>query len=174
MSFFGMPKIRRLSIVGAVWLAGSAVASAQQAWSIVESKSQADDSDQLSAALVVGDAALILRCRDHTMEAAFSTKSTYLGDQSVNVRYRINSENPIKEVWRSSMDGRAAFAPNPVEFIRSLPDNGRVFIRAIAADGKNKDANFKLSGVSEVRDKLGRACNVPDELTGTTNPPKAR
>ena len=62
--------------------------------------------------MAVADAALILRCRDQTTEVAFSTKNTYLGDQSVTVRYRINSENPIKKVWRSSMDGHAAFAPN--------------------------------------------------------------
>jgi hypothetical protein len=177
MSVFGMPKIRPLSIVGAAWLAGSVAASAQQAWSIVESKSAPDDSDQLSGALVVGDAALILPCRDHTMEAAFSTKGTYLGESSVTVRYRINSESPVKEIWRSSMDGRAAFAPNPSEFIRSLPDNGRVFIRAITADSKNKDANFKLSGVSEVREKLRRACNssnVLDDATGTAYRPQTR
>ena len=95
-------------------------------------------------------------------------------DQFVTVRCRINSENSIKEVWRSSMNGHAAFAPNPADFIRSLPEIGRIFIRAIAADGQNKDANFKLSDVSNVRDKTGRACNwahVPDELTGTTSTP---
>jgi hypothetical protein len=177
MNFFGMHNIRVLSIVSAVWLVASAAASAQQAWSIVENKSPKNDSDQLSAAMVVGDTALILRCREQTTEAAFSTKNTYLGESSVTVRYRINSESPVKEVWRPSMDGRAAFAPNPMDFIRSLPDNGRVFVRAIAADGQNKDANFKLSGVSEVKDKIGHACNwsgTPDEPTGALNQPQAR
>lgn len=172
-----MHNIQALLIVGAIALADSAAASAQQAWSIVENKSPTNDGEQLSAAMVVGDAALILRCRGQTTEVAFSTKNTYLGDQSVTVRYRINSENPIKEVWRSSMDGHAAFAPNPLDFIHSLPENGRVFIRAIAADGQNKDANFKLSDVSNVRNKIGRACNwapVPDESTGTTSTPQRR
>jgi hypothetical protein len=162
--------MRALSIAGVICLAGLAAASAQQAWSIVEAKSPKDQSGQLSAVMVVEDTALILRCRNRTTEAAFSTKNTYLGDQSVTVRYRINSENPIKEIWRPSMDGRAAFAPNPIDFIRTLPDNGRVFIRTIAADGQNKDANFRLSGVSEVKDKIGHACNwanVPDESTAT-------
>jgi hypothetical protein len=176
MKFFGMHNIRVLSIVRAVWLVASAAASAQQGWSIVENKAPTN-SDQLSAAMVVGDVALILRCRDQTTEVAFSTKNTFLGDGDVTVHYRINPEDPIKEVWRPSMDGRAAFAPRPTDFIRSLPDSGRVFIRAIAADGKNKDVNVKLSGVSEVRDKIGRACNwssEPDESTGTTSPSRAR
>jgi len=153
-----MKNTHTLLIAGAVCGMASVVA-AEQAWSVVENKSLTNGSEQLSAALVVGDAALILRCSGETTEAAFSTKNTILGDQSVVVRYRINSDNPIKEIWRSSMDGRAAFAPNPRDFILSLPDNGRVFVRAIAADGRNKDANFRLSGVSEVREKLGRACN---------------
>jgi hypothetical protein len=168
-----MHNVRALLIASAVCLVASAAASAQQGWSIAETKSPKNDGDQLSAAMIVGDAALILRCRNQTTEAAFSTVETYLGDQSVTVRYRINSENPVKEVWRSSMDGRAAFAPNPMDFIRALPDSGRVFIRAAAADGQNKDANFKLSGVSEVRDKIGHACNWPalsDESTGTVQP----
>jgi hypothetical protein len=45
-----------------------------------------------------------------------------------------------------------------MDFIRALPDSGRVFIRAIAADGTNKDANFVFSGLSDIREKLGRAC----------------
>jgi hypothetical protein len=171
-----MRNIQALSIAGTVCLVAS-TAAAQQPWSIVENKSPTNDGNQLSAALVVADTALILRCREQTTEAAFSTKDTDLGDGAVTVRYRINSENPIKEVWRSSMDGRAAFAPNPMDFIRALPDGGRVFIRAIAADGQHKDANFKLAGVSEVRDKIGRACNWsngPGESTGTAGPRQAR
>jgi hypothetical protein len=167
-----MDKAPARSIVGAVCLMASATASAQPTWSIVESKSPADN-PQFSAGMVVGDAALILRCREHNTEAAFSTKSINLGDKPVTVRFRINSENPIKEEWRPSMDGRAAFAPNPVDFIRTLPDSGRVFIRALDAAGKNKDANFVLSGVSEIRNKIGRACgwpSLPDEATGEINP----
>jgi hypothetical protein len=171
-----MHTIQKLPIVCAVCLVAS-TATAQERWSIVENKSPTNNGRQLSAAMVVADAALILRCRDQTTEAAFSTKDTDLGDGSVTVRYRINADDPIKEVWRSSTDGRAAFAPNPVNFMRALPDSGRVFIRAIAADGQNKDVNFKLSGVSEVRDRIGHACNwssEPEESTGTTGPPQAR
>jgi hypothetical protein len=88
-----MHNIQVLLIVGAIGLVVSTTASSQQAWSIVENKSPTNDSEQLGAAMVVGDAALILRCREQTTEVAFSTKNTYLGDQSVTVRYRINSEN---------------------------------------------------------------------------------
>ena len=122
-----------LSILSTVWLIVSTAVSAQPAWSIVEDKSPTDNSPQISAGLVVGEAALILRCREQKTEAAFSTKDTYLGDQPVTIRFRINSEDPIKEIWRPSVNGRAAFAPKPEDFIRALPDNGRVFIRALTA-----------------------------------------
>jgi hypothetical protein len=140
-------------------------------WSIVEGTSPVGNSPQFSAGLVVGDAALILRCREERTEAAFSTRDTYLGEETVTVRYRIDLQAPVKEVWRSSMNGRAAFAPKPEDFIRALPDSGRVFIRTIAADGNNKDANFQLAEVSEIREKIARACNWPnvtdEPTTGT-------
>ena len=117
-------------------------ALAATGWSALESKSPDDGSSQIGGALVVGDAALILRCREQRTEAAFSTKDTYLGDDAVVVRVRINSNEPKKEVWCSSANSFAVFAPSPEEFIRALPDNGRVFIRAIKPDGGNKDSYF--------------------------------
>jgi hypothetical protein len=151
----------QLAILNALLLAApaSASAAANSNWSIVEDSSAAENSPQFSAGLVVGDAALILRCREEKTEAAFSTRDTYLGRENVTVRYRLDRQEPIKEIWRASVNGRAAFAPKPEDFIRALPDDGRVFIRAIAADGNNKDANFQLAGVSEIKDKIARACN---------------
>ena len=64
--------------------AAPANASPKSGWSIVEDRSPTDDSPQYSAGMVVGDAALILRCREQKTEAAFSTKDTYLGDVSVS------------------------------------------------------------------------------------------
>ena len=164
-----------LSILATACLLSSAAGAAPLTWSIVEDKSPLDDSPQISAGLVVGDAALILRCREQKTEAAYSTKDTYLGDKPVIVRFRIDSQDPIKEVWRPSMNGLAAFAPKPEEFIRALPDSGRVFIRALTAVGENKDTNFVLSGISQIRERIGRACNwsdTSDDTTGSTNPPQ--
>jgi hypothetical protein len=77
-------------------------------WQIEEGKSPTDGSPLIVAANLVGDTVLILRCQDQHTEAAFSTKYSYLGSRSV---------------------GRAAFASNPVEFIRMLPDDANLFIR---------------------------------------------
>jgi hypothetical protein len=58
------------------------------------------------------------------------------------------------------MNGRAAFAPDAVAFIQSLPDNGEFPIKATrSTDGKVKEGNFYLGAVSEVRNKIARACD---------------
>ena len=100
----------------------------QENWSIEESTS-ANGSPQVVAANLVGDIVLILRCKDQTTDVAFSTKYNYLGYQSVDVQLRINDQTPAKEVWKPSMDGRAAFSPDAIAFIQSLPDNGKLWIK---------------------------------------------
>jgi hypothetical protein len=172
-----MKKVMVLSIASVACFTASMAAFAQPTWSITESKSSTDDSPQVSAALIVGDAALVLRCREQKTEAAYSTQDTYLGDESVTIRFRIDAHEPLKESWKTSVNSRAAFAPKPEDFVRALPDNGRVFIRALTSSGQTKDTNFILSGVSDIREKIGRTCNWPgisDENTGSINPPKPR
>jgi hypothetical protein len=129
-------------------------------WQIEESKSPTDGSPQVVAANLIGDVVLILRCKDQTTEAAFSTQYNYLGYKSVDVQLRINDQNPTKEVWKASMNGRAAFAPDAIAFIQSLPDNGKLSIKATRnTDGKVKEGNFNLGAVSEVRSKIAKACD---------------
>jgi hypothetical protein len=118
-----------------------------------------------------------LRCQEQKTEAAYSTQGTYLGDKPLTIRFRIDFQEPVKEMWLPSMNGRAAFASNPGDFIRALPDNGRVFIKAPTAAGATKDTNFILSGVSEIKEKIARTCHwpsVPEDTTGSTNPSQKR
>ena len=132
----------------------------QANWSVDETKSPTDGSTQVVAANLVGDTVLILRCKEQTTEAAFSTQYNYLGYSSVDVQLRINEQNPMKEVWRASLNGRAAFAPDAVAFIQSLPDNGKLSIKTTrSTDGKVKEGKFDLSAVSEVRNKIAKACD---------------
>ena len=132
----------------------------QANWSIDETKSPTDGSPQVVAANLVNDTVLILRCKDQTTEAAFSTQYSYLGYKSVDVQLRINDQNPIKETWKASVNGRAAFVSDAAAFIQSLPNDGKLSIRTTRSnDGKIKEANFNLGGVSEVRNKIAKACD---------------
>ncbi len=136
--------------------------------------SPTDGSPQVVAANLLGDTVLILRCKNQTTEAAFSTKYNYLGYKTVDVELRINDQSPIKEVWKASMDGRAAFAPDAVAFIQSLPDNGKLLIRTIRSDGKVREGKFNLGAVSEVRNKIARACDwddTPNDSVGSVDHP---
>jgi hypothetical protein len=141
-------------------------------WSIEESKSPTDGSPQIVAANLVGDTALILRCKDQSTEAAFSTKYNYLDYKAVDVELHINDRSPIKEVWKASMNGRAAFAPDAVAFMQSLPDNGKVTIRTTRSDGKVKEGKFNLGAISEVRNKIAHACDwddTPNDSVGSVD-----
>jgi Type VI secretion system VasI, EvfG, VC_A0118 len=143
-------------------------------WLIDDSKSPTDGSPQVVAANFIGDSVLILRCKEQTTEAAFSTQYNYLGYKSVDVALRINDQIPIKEVWKASINGRAAFAPDAIAFIKSLPENGKLSITTTrTTDGKVKEGNFNLGAVSEVRNKIAKACDWAsgsvDEPVGTTN-----
>jgi hypothetical protein len=51
----------------------------QADWSVEETKLPTDGSSQVVAANLVGDVVLILRCKEQTTEAAFSTQYNYLG-----------------------------------------------------------------------------------------------
>jgi hypothetical protein len=54
----------------------------------------------------------------------------------------------------------AAFAPDAIAFIQSLPDNGKLSIKTTrSTDGKIKEGNFNLGSVSEVRNKIAKACD---------------
>src|SRR3984957_8845267 len=144
----------------------------QANWSIDETKSPTDGSPQVVGANLVGDTVLILRCKDQITEAAFSTKYNYLGYRSVDVQLQINDQNRIKEVWKASMNGRAAFAPDAIAFIQSLPDNGKLTIRTTRSDGKVKEGSFGLGPVSEFRSKIAHACvwdNATNEPVGSVD-----
>jgi hypothetical protein len=136
--------------------------SKQDNWQIEESKSPTLGTPQVNAANLVGDTVLILRCKDQMTEAAFSTKYSWLGSRSVDVTLRINDAKPVKAVWKASIDGRAAFAPDAVGFIRMLPDNSKLFIKTSRSDGKTKEASYDLGQVSDIRNKIAHACDWDD------------
>lgn len=132
-------------------------------WSITESKSPLDDSPQVSANLdaagersLMGGPTLVLRCKEKKTEAYFVT-TTYLGSDPTKVLVRINEGKILETSWSPSTDGRAVFAPSPIPFIRALPDNGKLFIRATGR-GSPADGEFNLGNVTEVREKISQAC----------------
>jgi Protein of unknown function (DUF2939) len=149
-------------------------------WRISEDKSPIDDSPQIRAMLSpVGkhglfeleNIALMLRCKEKKTEVVFATTGIFLGSRDeVKVLLRINDGKPIETSWSPSTSGDGAFAPSPVQFIRALPDDGKLFIRAYGYR-KNVDAEFHLGAASEIRAKIAQACRW--DAAANTAPPEA-
>lgn len=128
-------------------------------WSITESKSPLDDSPEVTASLPDDQTLLALRCKEHQTEVIFAARGTYLGSQPIKMLIRVNGGTVIKTLWEQATDGQAAFAPSAIAFIRALPQNGTLFLRATAYGGNTVDGDFHLGDVESVRAKIEAACH---------------
>jgi hypothetical protein len=130
------------------------------AWTIDESKSPTDGSPQITATLkaIDSDAKLTLRCKEKTTEAIFFRPMTSLGSvDSIKVLARIGS---IETMLHLSTSGQSASATSAEQFIQQLPNNGTIFITATGGlTGKIAGSEFKLGNVSEIREKIAKACH---------------
>jgi len=140
-------------------------------WEITTEKSAIDDSPVVSAALRTDDgkAQLMMRCRDRKTEVAVLIRGFINCGTSVRVIYRLDQDQPIDGPWNSSSSCYLAIAPSPIPFIRSLKDQGRVFVRLFDHHGTAFDASFNLGKVSEVSARLAQACEW-DTSKGTVSP----
>jgi hypothetical protein len=71
---------------------------------------------------------------------------------------RINDQNPIKEVWKASMDDRAAFAPDAITLIQSLPDNGKLSIKTTRSTDRKvvlRNSELLLMAIAPINASLG-------------------
>lgn len=138
---------------------------AEVAWKLDESKLPLDDNSRVVATLpaLKSDAALRLKCQANATEVALLKPYGYLGTDPVRVLVGFNNSQLIETRWPPGTNGMEAFAPSPVQFIRALSDDGRLFIRAFASNGNYYDAEFSLGKVSMIRDKIAQACkwNLP-------------
>jgi len=144
----------------------------EAAWSIEESKSPIDDSPQVTGILFVEGSGppamtgLTLRCKEKKTEVIFAKQFAFFGTTApLKVLMRINDGKPIESQWQPSSNGQGAFAPAAVQFIRALPDDGRLFIRATGSGGTTVDGAFTLGKVSELRNKIATACRWPEAVT---------
>jgi len=146
-------------------------------WSIEESKSPIDDSPQVTGMLyadsstdpssLMSPTVLVLRCKEKKTEAYLGKPFTLFGANTVTVKVlvRINDDKSIETQWQPSSNGLGVFALAAVEFIRALPDNGKIFIRVTTFDGSTVDGAFTLGKVSEIRDKIAADCHWPGTTT---------
>lgn len=131
-------------------------------WEYETDKSPIDDSPQVSASLKgAGNTLLVLRCKERLTEAAFVPGQYFVNGSGNNVPaiVRLNEDSPVRTTWSASTNGSAAFAPRAIDFIRSLPDGGKLFIRITGFQGRTADGLFQLADVSTARAKIEEACH---------------
>lgn len=143
-------------------------------WTFRESKSPVDDSDQLVAMLQgeTGEALLILRCWEHNSEAVFIPPELVISGTGnrYDLLIRINSDSPASVAGIGSTNGRAIFVPNARDFMKLLPDQGKLFIRATGFQGRSSDGMFLLNDVTTARSRIAETCRW---TTSKSNPIKS-
>jgi hypothetical protein len=104
---------------------------------------------------------LLIRCKEHKTEVAFAPGGFFIKGSNAFIPtiIRLNEDQPINANWIPSNNGSAAFAPEAIDFIRSLSDGGKLFVRITGFEGRTAKGKFDLANVSEVRSKVRDACN---------------
>jgi len=144
-------------------------------WLITDEKSPLDDSPLVSAALASSDgrAHLLMRCKDRKTEAAISIRGFIKCGPDVRVIYRVDQSEATEIPWNAHSTCYLALAPSAIPFIRSLTDDGKVYVRMFDHHGAPHDALFNLGKVSAVRSRLAQACNW-DGAANTGSDPAAK
>jgi hypothetical protein len=143
---------------------------ADTAWVVSETTSPVDYSPLITAVIhstsSVKDApnTLAVRCRGQRTELLLRTEGTWRATRAseVQVDYQINDQPFVRLQWTVSADGTtASYKDDAVELLRSLPEGARLIISVFDRQGLGQKATFQLTGLDNVRKKIGLACKWP-------------
>lgn len=158
--------------------------AAEPAWIVSDEKSPLDDSPLVSAALPSSDGKshLLMRCKDRKTEVAVTIRGFIKCGTDIRLSYRVDQQQAVETPWHPHSSCYLALAPSPIPFIRSLTDDGKVYVRMFDHHDAPHEALFNLGKVSAVRSRLAEACDWDGASKATANPaptapaaaPKAR
>ena len=145
---------------------------AVQEWSIEDSQSRVSGSPEVFASLTSedGQSELIIRCKERKTELAVLPSGLFAVDRGT-VLLQTNDGPTVTAVWNASSNGKGLFAPNANALIRTLPDGGKLFVRASSSGRQADDATFQLGAVTVVKTRVAAACKW--SLEGAGSAPKA-
>src|SRR6266516_4853111 len=151
----------------------------EPAWIVSDEKSPL-----VSAALPSGDGKshLLMRCKDRKTEVAVTIRGFIKCGTDIRLSYRVDQQQAVETPWHPHSSCYLALAPSPIPFIRSLTDDGKVYVRMFDHHDAPHEALFNLGKVSAVRSRLAEACDWDGASKATANPgptapaaaPKAR
>jgi len=64
---------------------------------------------------------------------------------------RINSDPPETLSWTVGTNSKALFVSSASDFMKLLPDDGKLFLRATGFQGRQADGTFNLADISSER-----------------------
>ena len=143
---------------------------ADTAWVLSETTSPVDYSPLVTAVIrstsSMEDAptTLAVRCRGLHTELMLRMAGTWPASRAseVQVDYQINDQPFVRLQWTVSADGKtASYKDDAVELLRSLPEGARLIISVFDRQGLGQKATFQLTGLDNVRKKIGLACKWP-------------
>ena len=140
---------------------------AGRSWIVSETTSPVDYSPMITATTssqsVAKDApaAFMIRCRGQRTDLLVSTEGSWRASRAneLQVDLRVDDQAAIRMQWIASSDGRTAiFKGDAVQFLRSLPDGGRIIVSVFESQGVAHEASFQLTGLGAIRQKIAAAC----------------
>jgi hypothetical protein len=139
-------------------------------WQVAQSNSPLDDSQTVTLSMSDSkpfttsfgpkDATLIVRCKEHSTDV-FIVLDEFLGSDSVKVSYRIDDQPAVEGSWSLSTDGKAVFAPAPVQMAKKLAVSHRFFARVSDFQGSTYDVEFSPDGLTKALPLVSNACHWP-------------
>jgi len=105
------------------------------------------------------EAYINFRCRKNLTEI-YVVWPSYLGSgNSLSVKWRADGQPVATESWSPSSDGRAAFAPRPVDFAKKLLGKKELVFNIEPYNQGPQTVTFNIVGIDDAIKPLRAACN---------------
>lgn len=140
-------------------------------WVIEDSLAPVDDSPQVTAVnfslyepgIFSDQKLLVARCVEGETAIIFLQDDYLRNDyrrNSFEMTLRIDDAPPLQSRWSALTNnmGAGLFKADAEEFLRSIYDANKLFIRVMDADGQSHDGLFELTGAPDVFDDVSAAC----------------
>jgi TonB family protein len=164
--FRAHPKLRRISANASIKLAAvmvilgfSSQPGLASAWRYSAAIDPLTD-EQVSRAWMESTGAVInARCRAGIVEL-YIAKSLYIAGELVPVRYRIDKQPMVEEIWGPSTSGTGVFAPDAAATARALRSGRSLLVEVSDFRGTPSRLSVSLTGAATTLAKVLSDCGI--------------
>lgn len=130
-------------------------------WRVVQERDQMTDQPEVTLYLEAENdrnAMMVLRCRRRRTEVLIAPQE-YLGvGEGIEILMRIGDRPASTQRWNPSTTGRAVFAPNPIDLIRSLLGSEVLLVEIAPRHSGRISLRLPTRGLREAVAPLQAAC----------------